>query len=59
MSVHTTHWNDTATCPFCGGELADPGEGFVTHIGHNQECRSEFETWRENVSSDLGGTWSG
>ncbi|USZ72359.1 DUF7501 family protein [Natronosalvus halobius] len=59
MSTHATHWNDTATCPFCGGELSDPGAGFVDHLGVNPECQTEFDSWRDNVADDLGGTWSG
>ena len=59
MSTRATHWSDTATCPFCGSELADPGAGFVDHIGASPDCQTEFDTWRENIADDLGGTWIG
>ncbi len=59
MATQTTNWSDTATCPFCGGHLADPGAGFVDHIQANDECHQSFDTWRKHVSDDLGGTWSG
>ncbi len=60
MSVNTTtNWADPATCPFCGGDLPDPGAGFVDHLGESPDCESGFEVWRENVAGDVAGEWSG
>ncbi|WP_195892432.1 DUF7501 family protein [Halopiger goleimassiliensis] len=55
----TTTWTDPITCPFCGGELASPGAGFMDHIDENGDCETEFERWRQNLASDLTGEWSG
>lgn len=55
----TTNWTNTGTCPFCGDQLADPGAGFVDHIGENPNCQSSFDVWRENVAGDVAGEWSG
>lgn len=60
MSVNaTTNWSDPDTCPFCGGELSDPGAGFVDHIDENDTCETHFENWRTNLADDLAGEWSG
>ncbi|ELY85567.1 DUF7501 family protein [Natrialba taiwanensis] len=59
MAVTTTDWSDPVSCPFCGDELASPGAGFVDHIHENEACEDEFTFWRENVSGDLAGEWSG
>lgn len=52
-------WNDPERCPFCGAELASPGAGFVDHTAENPECKKQFETWRDRLSGDLRGGWSG
>lgn len=54
-----TNWTDPYTCPFCDEELANAHAGFIDHLGRNDDCESAHETWRENVTSDIGGTWSG
>ena len=60
MSTHTTTtWTDPATCPFCGGDLANPGSGFVDHIDVSPDCRRGFDAWRENLAGDLAGEWTG
>ncbi|WP_254769193.1 DUF7501 family protein [Salinilacihabitans rarus] len=60
MAVNTTtNWSDPGTCPFCGGDLADPGAGFVDHLAESADCESSFGVWRENVAGDLAGEWSG
>lgn len=60
MAVNTTtNWTDPTTCPFCGGELASPGVGFVDHVDENAPCKVAFERWRANVAGDLAGEWSG
>lgn len=59
MSVETTNWSDPGTCPFCGGELSDPGVGFIDHIDENAACETHFDAWRENLAGDLAGEWSG
>lgn len=52
-------WTDPNRCPFCGGQLPSPGAGFVGHVEENPDCRSEFRTWRERVSDDVRGGWTG
>ena len=60
MSVNgTREWTDPITCPFCGGELASPGAGFVDHLDENGACERAFDRWRENVAGDLVGEWTG
>ena len=58
MAVNTT-WEDSATCPFCGDELASPGVGFVDHLSENDDCETEHDQWRENLAGDLAGEWAG
>jgi len=53
------NWTDPNVCPFCEAPLADPGAGFMDHLETNSSCSAGFDRWRENVSSDIGGTWSG
>lgn len=57
MTHATTTWTNPDVCPFCAGELADPGEGFITHVGENVDCERAFDDWRENVTGDVGGGW--
>lgn len=62
MSVDPNHsptWSDPSSCPFCGAALASPGAGFVDHIHASEACEDSFEVWRDNVSGDLKGGWSG
>lgn len=60
MSVHTaSNWDDTGTCPFCGGALSDPGAGFIDHIHDHPDCEESFDLWRGNLADDLAGEWSG
>ncbi len=54
-----TNWSDPRTCPFCGDELADPGAGFVDHLGSNPDCEEGFDVWRDNVAGDVRGEWGG
>jgi len=58
MSASET-WDDPNRCPFCGDELPSPGAGFVGHVEESPACRAEFGTWRERVTDDLMGGWSG
>lgn len=55
----TTTWSDPATCPFCGGALSNPGDGFIDHLADHPDCEAGFDHWRENLSGDLAGEWSG
>jgi len=57
--MSTSPWTDTLRCPFCGDRLSDPGRGFIDHIDTSGTCRDAFETWRNTVGDDMGGTWSG
>ncbi|QHS16020.1 DUF7501 family protein [Halopenitus persicus] len=52
-------WTDPTDCPFCGASLPDPGAGFVDHIRENEACEEGFDDWRENVTGDIRGGWSG
>ncbi|WP_349770077.1 DUF7501 family protein [Halobaculum limi] len=52
-------WDDPDFCPFCGTRLADPGSGFIDHLGVAPECRDRFDAWREHVTGDIGGEWGG
>lgn len=52
-------WNDPDRCPFCGARLASPGAGFVDHVRASTDCESDFETWRDRITEDIGGGWSG
>lgn len=55
----TTNWSDPTTCPFCGGDLATPGAGFVDHLSESPDCETHFDRWRDNLAGDLAGEWSG
>lgn len=57
--MSATTWNDPEQCPFCGATLANPGVGFIDHIGENPDCESGFDAWRTNVAGDIRGGWSG
>jgi hypothetical protein len=62
MSQHTPDaptWSDPNTCPFCNDELADPGAGFIDHLGVSDACETSFDLWKDRVSSDIGGGWAG
>lgn len=52
-------WDNPDYCPFCGAALADGGAGFIDHVDENPECKRRFDAWRERVSDDIGGEWSG
>lgn len=52
-------WTDPNRCPFCGAGLDSPGAGFVAHVEESPECEAAFGTWRDRVSDDLAGGWSG
>jgi len=52
-------WSDPYECPFCGGTLPSPGEGFVRHIDNNESCNERFEQWRGRVSDDMVSGWAG
>lgn len=52
-------WSDPERCPFCGDALASPGVGFVDHVAESPECETDFTTWRDRVSGDIAGGWSG
>ncbi|WP_135536918.1 MULTISPECIES: hypothetical protein [Halostella] len=52
-------WSDPNTCPFCDGELSDPGAGFIDHLDASDACETSFDLWKDRVSSDIGGEWSG
>lgn len=58
-SVLPETWNDPEKCPFCLAELSDPGAGFVAHVDESPVCEAGFDTWRERVSGDVSGGWSG
>jgi len=53
------NWSDPTTCPFCGDALADPGAGFVDHLGASPDCEARFDVWRDNVARDVRGEWAG
>lgn len=53
------NWDNHDFCPFCRAALADAGAGFMEHIETADTCRQRFETWRSNVSGDMGGEWGG
>lgn len=59
MAPDTTTWTDPLACPFCGGSLPDPGEGFVRHLADQPECRDRFDVWRDNLTGDIVGEWPG
>ncbi|WP_254547393.1 DUF7501 family protein [Halomarina pelagica] len=52
-------WGDPERCAFCGARLVDGGPGFIDHIGDSPPCRARFDEWRERVTDDIGGEWSG
>jgi hypothetical protein len=52
-------WNDPETCPFCGAELSDGGQGFIDHVEASPACMASFDAWREQVAGDVGGEWTG
>lgn len=54
-----TNWSDPNTCPFCDAQLENAHVGFVDHVKESDECETAHETWRSNVTDDIGGTWSG
>lgn len=58
-SVVAYTWDDPSVCPFCTTELENPGEGFVTHLRESPVCEQGFEEWRNSVTNDIGGEWSG
>ncbi|WP_452166720.1 DUF7501 family protein [Halogranum rubrum] len=39
--------------------LARRGAGFIEHIETADTCRERFEAWLENISGDMGSTWTG
>lgn len=55
----TATWNDPERCPFCGDEIASPGAGFVDHVDESADCESDFDTWRDRITDDVAGGWSG
>ena len=57
MTHATATWADPNVCPFCDGELTNPGVGFIDHVGENAGCAQEFDDWRENVTGDVSGGW--
>ena len=52
-------WNDPETCPFCGAALSDGGQGFIDHVEASPACMGSFDDWREQITDDVGGEWSG
>lgn len=52
-------WANPDLCAFCGEELRDGGAGFMEHIETAETCEARFEAWRENITGDIGGEWSG
>lgn len=58
-AITATDWDDPNRCPFCGTGLPDGGPGFMTHVDESPECSIEFERWREQIASDIGGEWTG
>lgn len=59
VSAGTASWNDPERCPFCNARLEDGGWGFISHVGASSPCKTRFDRWRNNISSDIGGEWSG
>lgn len=55
----TETWTDPHQCPFCGEELASPGEGFMIHLDESADCESRFSDWRQRISNDIRGCWAG
>jgi hypothetical protein len=55
----STEWDNPDICPFCGAALRDGGAGFIEHIETAETCRERFEGWLENISGDMGSTWTG
>ncbi|WP_415378564.1 hypothetical protein [Halosimplex sp. TS25] len=55
----TESWSDPERCPFCGAKLASPGAGFVDHTAESPDCETKFETWRDRITDDVAGGWSG
>lgn len=58
MSTNET-WTNPDRCPFCEGQLPSPGAGFVDHLDRNPDCESRFDVWRDRISDDICGGWSG
>lgn len=52
-------WDDPERCPFCGSLLADGGAGFIDHTDESPSCKAAFDRWREQVSGDVVGEWTG
>lgn len=52
-------WDNPDFCPFCGESLVNGGAGFMDHVYVAPDCRERFDAWREQVSEDIGGEWSG
>lgn len=52
-------WSDPNRCPFCGDALASPGAGFVEHVEEAPDCAEQHGMWKENLSGDIAGGWSG
>jgi hypothetical protein len=55
----TESWTDPGRCPFCGDRIASPGAGFIAHLGESTDCAEAFETWRDRISDDIVGGWTG
>lgn len=52
-------WANPDLCAFCGENLRDGGAGFMEHIETAETCKARFEDWLENISGDMGSTWTG
>lgn len=52
-------WANPDLCAFCGENLRDGGAGFMEHIETAETCKARFEDWLENISDDMGSTWTG
>jgi hypothetical protein len=52
-------WSGTEWCPFCQRSLANGGAAFMCYVETSAECRRGFERWRDTVSEDIHGEWSG
>ncbi len=39
-------------CVFCGCDIADQAEGFMTHMEEDEECRAQWKAWNEFLQED-------
>jgi hypothetical protein len=55
VGTPTANWTTEYNCPFCDGNLDNPGAAFVDHIDENPECKSGHDAWKFHLSDDFGG----